>query len=119
MGADPDEAYEYAKAFVKGAQMEKNGKIRGVMTSTKHFLGDGATYQGNDEGNARVYDFKTFYENNIQGYRGAIESNTGTIMASYSAINGIPMSLNAAILTGKLKYEEHFDGFITSDYEII
>lgn len=89
------------------------------MTSTKHFLGDGATLNGTDEGNARVYEFDTFYENNIQGYRGAIASQTGTIMSSYSAINGIPMSLNGMLLMGKLKVDEEFDGFITSDYEII
>jgi beta-glucosidase-like glycosyl hydrolase len=29
----------------------------GVATSAKHFLGDGATLEGIDEGNARVYDF--------------------------------------------------------------
>ena len=119
MGSEADETYEFAKAFVRGAQMERDGKIMGVMTSTKHFMGDGATYQGQDEGNARVYNFQAFYDNNIQGYRGAIESNTGTIMSSYSAINGIPMSLNSALLMGKLKTDEQFDGFITSDYEII
>jgi len=40
-------------------------------------------------------------------------------MSSYSAINGVPMSLNGMLLMGKLKVDEEFDGFITSDYEII
>lgn len=35
------------------------------MTSTKHYMGDGATYNGYDEGNDRVYNFTTFYEKNI------------------------------------------------------
>jgi len=38
------------------------------MTSTKHYLGDGATYEGHDEGDARVYNYTSFYEHNIAGY---------------------------------------------------
>jgi beta-glucosidase len=37
-------------------------------------------------------------------------------MASYSAINGIGMAMNGGLLTGKLKNELGFDGFIISDY---
>ncbi len=35
--------------------------IDGILTSTKHFLGDGSTYNGTDEGDARVYNFTSFY----------------------------------------------------------
>ena len=52
-------------------------------------MGDGATYNGNDEGDDRVYNFTSFYQKNIQGYKGAIAAQTGNIMVSYSAINNI------------------------------
>lgn len=73
--------------------------------------------EGIDEGNTRVYDFQSFYKKNMQGYKGAISANVATIMASYSSILGYPMSINAPILTDKLKFEEGFDGFIISDYD--
>lgn len=72
--------------------------MTGALTSTKHFLGDGATYNGYDEGDARVYNFTTFIDRNIQGYIGAIEADTGNVMASYSAINGVPMSINPGMI---------------------
>lgn len=40
-------------------------------------------------------------------------------MCSYSAMNGVPDSINANLLIGKLKNEEGFDGFIISDYNEI
>lgn len=79
-------------------------------------MGDGTTWNGYDEGNTIVYNFTTFYEKNIKGYIGAIAANTGSIMASYSAINGIGIAMNAGLLIGKLKNELGFDGFIISDY---
>jgi beta-glucosidase len=79
-------------------------------------MGDGTTWNGYDEGNAIVYNFTSFYRKNLKGYEAAINSNTGSIMASYSAINGIGMAMNGGLLTGKLKNELGFDGFIISDY---
>lgn len=63
---------------------------------------------------------------NIQGYLGALESNTGNIMVSYSSVNEIRMSLNSELLQGLLKDENQFDGinkinlgFLISDYNAI
>ena len=82
-------------------------------------MGDGATWGGYDEGDDRIYNFTSFYEKNIQGYKSAIAAETGTIMCSYSAMNGIPMSINPGVLTSMLKDKEGFDGFIISDYDEI
>ncbi|KAL4441671.1 hypothetical protein ABPG74_021603 [Tetrahymena malaccensis] len=117
LGQNSDMIKKYANEFVNGAQqVDQDGFIRGAMTSTKHFLGDGATYEGRDEGNDKVYNFTAFLEHNIQGYRGGIEAQTGTIMCSYSAINSIPMAINADLLQNVLKEKEGFSGFIISDY---
>lgn len=125
MGAQPDWIKKYAAAFVKGAQAydEKSNEYKGVLSSTKHFLGDGATWWGVDEGNATVHNFRTFLERNYAGYQGAIEECTGNIMCSYSAINRIPMASNAELLEGVLKdglYDgKPFYGFVISDYDEI
>ena len=85
---------EYAKYYIKGLQGINGNYIEGVLGSTKHFLGDGATLNGYDEGNCNVKNFPLFWNINFRGYIGALEENTGTIMVSYSAINGLPMSIN-------------------------
>ena len=40
----------------------------------------------------------TFLEQNLKGYKGALEVNTGNIMVSYSAINDHEMSINSELL---------------------
>lgn len=70
---------------------------------------------GADEGNSLVGSFKTFVDHNIQGYNGSISVGIGSVMASYSAVNYVPMAGGPylkSILRGDLKY----DGFVISDY---
>lgn len=38
--------------------------MNGVLGSTKHYFGDGATFGGYDEGNCRVFNFDVFYNHN-------------------------------------------------------
>jgi beta-glucosidase len=58
MGDNAIEVRAFAKAYVKALQADDGMKISGVLASTKHFLGDGATFNGNDEGNDKVYNMK-------------------------------------------------------------
>jgi beta-glucosidase len=118
MGQEENFIYLYAKEFVRGLQNvdTASGRVNGVVASVKHFMADGATLYGANQGDARVYNFKTFISHNIQGYKGAIESEVGTVMASYSAINDIPMSLNNYYLQNLLKEDLGFGGFVISDY---
>ena len=105
MGSDPDLIYEYAAAFVEGAQLPnpETGKMDGILASAKHFLGDGATFWGIDQGNNTVYNMKAFLERNYQGYSGAVSQCVGNVMCSYSAVNFIPMAANSFLLNGVLK----------------
>jgi hypothetical protein len=41
---------------------------------------------------------ETFLKENLKGYLGALDVSTGTIMPSYSAINGHSMSINSVLL---------------------
>lgn len=117
MGQEDNMIFEYGKQFVKGLQnIDGNGSWKGVVGSAKHFFGDGSTMFGANEGDARVYNFKNYVNHNIQGYKGAIASEIGTIMCSYSAINGIPMA-TSAWLGNLLRNKLAFDGFVISDYD--
>lgn len=92
--------YLYSKEFIRGLQnvSTTSGQIYGVLGTAKHFLGDGSTIYGANQGSARVHNFKNYLYHNSQGYKGAIESEVGSIMASYSAINDIPMSMSSLYL---------------------
>ena len=46
MGQQPENIKEYAKAYMAGIQNVDNGKINGVLSSAKHFFGDGSTLYG-------------------------------------------------------------------------
>ena len=115
MGQESEMIFKYGKSYTEGLQGTPNN-LTGVLGSVKHFIGDGATTYGADEGNARVSSFKTFLNHNIQGYKGSIESEIGSVMCSYSGINWVPMALSP-MLNSILKQKLSFDGFVISDYD--
>ena len=43
------------------------------------------------------------------------EGGARSVMCSYNAVNGVPSCGNAALLTGRLRTDWGFDGFIVSD----
>jgi beta-glucosidase len=112
---------EYATAYVKGMQgvLDKDGN---VVATAKHFIGDGATEGGKDQGNALVTQAQMI---NIhgQGYYGAIEAGVQTVMASFNSWNDVAagkdygkMHGTRDLLTVALKEKMGFDGFVVSDW---
>lgn len=92
--------------------------MTGVLGSVKHFIGDGATMYGADEGNAHVGSYKSFISHNVQGYNGSVSAEIGSVMCSYSAINWLPVALSPLLGT-VLRRKLNFDGFVISDYDEI
>lgn len=112
---------EYAGAYVKGMQglLDKDGN---VVATAKHFIGDGATDGGKDQGNALVTQSQMI---NIhgQGYYGAIEAGVQTVMASFNSWNDVAAGKDYGkmhgardLLTVALKEKMGFDGFVVSDW---
>ena len=114
MGQEEDMIYKYAEAFTQGLQ-GKPGALTGVLGSVKHYLGDGATMYGADEGSAHVGSFKSFLHRNSQGFNGSISAEVGSVMCSYSAINYLPMAFSP-LLNTHLRDKLNFDGFVIGDY---
>lgn len=115
MGQDEEMIYKYAQAFTEGVQ-GKPGALTGVLASVKHYLGDGATMYGADEGNAHVSSYKSFLYRNSQGYNGSIAAEVGSVMCSYSAINYLPMAFSP-LINSHLRNQLKFDGFVIGDYD--
>lgn len=114
---------EYARAYVTGLQGSFGD--HNVMATAKHFIGDGATWNGKDQGDAKVgkYDMINTHGS---GYFGALEAGVQSVMASYSSWDDVAagidygkMSGARALLTGALKDKMGFDGFIVSDWNAI
>jgi len=113
----------YARAYVTGLQGGFGD--HNVMATAKHFIGDGATQNGTDQGNAKVSQSDMINVHG-SGYFGALEAGVQSVMASYSSwddaaegVNYGKMSGARALLTGALKDKMGFDGFVVSDWNAI
>src|SRR5581483_7559432 len=84
----------------------------------KHFVGDGGTQNGVNEGNV-VCDEATLRKMHLAPYRSAIKAGVSSIMVSFSSWNGQKMHGNKYLLTDVLKGELGFQGFLVSDWAAI
>jgi len=89
-----------------------------VLACAKHFLGDGGTTNGIDQGNT-ICDEATLRKLYLPPYAAAIKAGVGSIMVSYSSWNGQKMHGNKYLLTDVLKGELGFHGFLVSDWAAI
>jgi len=122
---DPKVVAPLAEAAVRGFQGADLANPLAVLACAKHFVGDGGTAFGStrrgnglDQGDTRV-DEATLRRIHLPGYIAAIRAGVGTIMPSYSSWNGVKCSASKRLLTGILKQELGFEGFLISDYNAI
>ena len=107
-GETPELAIEMGAAEVRGYQPQ-------VLACAKHYLADGGTAGGKDQGDARI-DEATLREIHLPGYRSAVGAGVATVMASFSSWNGQKMHGNRHLLTDVLEGELGFQGFVVSDW---
>jgi beta-glucosidase len=116
---DPAIVSGYAAAFVEGLQgpAQLAGKLQAgrIAATAKHFLADGGTRGGEDEGDAPISEAELIRVH-APGYVRAINAGAMTIMASFSSWQGQKMHGNQALLTKVLKQRMGFDGFVIGDW---
>lgn len=118
-GQDPKWVSKMAAAAVIGFQGDElSSAPDSILACTKHFIGDGGTQNGHDQGNT-VCDEATLRKLYLPPYQAAIKAGVGSIMVSYSSWNGVKMHANKYLLTDVLKGELHFKGFLVSDWAAI
>ena len=117
---DPTLVREYARAAVEGLQgpPELAGKLQvgKVAATAKHFVGDGGTADGVDQGDTQVAESELI-RLHAQGYVSAIDAGVLTVMASYSSWRGQKMHGNRPLLTDVLKGRMGFEGFVIGDWD--
>ncbi len=116
---DPRIVSSYAAAVVEGLQGKPGSKdfLDGahVLSSAKHFLGDGGTDEGKDQGDTRVSE-KELRAVHGAPYPVAIHAGVQSVMASFSSWNGVKMHGNHDLLTDVLKGRMNFGGFVVGDW---
>jgi beta-glucosidase len=116
---DPALVSKLGAAAVRGFQGEKlSAEPTSVLACAKHFIGDGGTTNGIDQGNT-VCDEAALRKLYLPPYRAAVKAGVSSIMVSYSSWNGQKMHGNKYLLTGVLKGELGFRGFLVSDWAAI
>jgi beta-glucosidase len=89
-----------------------------VLACAKHFVGDGGTTRGIDQGNTEC-DERTLRRLFLPPYAAAIKAGVGSIMVSYNSWNGEKLHGSQYLLTDVLKGQLGFRGFLVSDWAAI
>ena len=117
--SDPTLVASYARAMTLGLQGELVAgqplDANHVAATAKHFLADGGTIDGRDQGDARISE-AALVANHAQGYPAAIDAGALTVMASFSSWNGIKNHGNKSLLTDVLKRRMGFAGLVVGDW---
>jgi beta-glucosidase len=116
---DPEIVAAYSPAIVEGVQGKAGTKDfmapGRIVASAKHFLADGGTDKGRDQGNSLASEDELIRIHNA-GYPPAIDAGVLTVMASFSSWQGIKHHGNKELLTDVLKGRMGFNGFIIGDW---
>jgi beta-glucosidase len=119
--SDPTLVARYGEAMVRGLQ----GGLTGdgdVLATAKHYLGDGGTFDGVDQGENRATRAELI-NREAAGYYAALDAGVQTVMISYSSWNDVAaghdggkMHGNRELITDVLKDRLGFDGLVVSDW---
>lgn len=117
-GETPELAKMMGAASVRGLQGKDLSGDEDVVACAKHYLGDGGTTNGKDQGNTEC-DEATLRKIHLPGYVAAIKAGVESVMISYSSWNGKKMHGNKYLITDVLKKELGFKGLTVSDWAAI
>ena len=111
-GEDPFLASVMARAYVGAVERE------GVIATPKHFvanIGEGGRDSYPVDASPRLLEELFF-----PPFRAAItDAGAGSVMTAYNSVNGAPASQSRELLTGTLKRDWRFRGFVISDQSAV
>ncbi len=110
---DPEIVTAFAGRFVQGMQSDLGDDS--VIACAKHWVGDGGTTNGIDQGETTL-PLAELERIHIASYYPALNAGVLTVMASYNSWNGNKCHGHHYLLTELLKRKMGFKGFIISDW---
>src|SRR3954451_25108387 len=108
--SDPALGHSYAVAMGRGLQGQL-GSSTSVLATAKHYLGDGGTFHGVDQGETRTSE-ANLIRTHAAGYYGALQAKVQTAMDKHWG----KMHGNAYLIGDVLKKRLGFDGLVVSDW---
>ncbi|CAN0432885.1 unnamed protein product, partial [Scytosiphon promiscuus] len=116
----PQLVAELSAALVRGLQgISGNEKFLGdtkILACAKHFIGDGGTQGGRDQGETIATEAE-LREVHAAGYYATLEAGVQTVMASFSSWGGRKMHGHKAFLTDLLQAHWGFDGVVVGVWD--
>jgi beta-glucosidase len=91
------------------------GSPTSVLATAKHYVGDGGTTGGVNEGNTQLPE-PELRRLHLAPYVDALAKGAGSVMISYSSWNGVKLHAHRQLITDVLKGELGFTGFVVSDW---
>lgn len=104
-------------AYLKGLQKEFAPNVQ-VFGTAKHWIGDGGTTGGVDQGNTEL-SYEELLEIHLPPYLAMLEAGTKTVMASFNSWNGKKLHEHKFLITNLLKIELGFKGVVVSDWDAV
>jgi beta-glucosidase len=111
-GEDPFLGRLFTRARVEGFHEA------GLATSLKHFAGYGSALGGRDY-DAGAIAPGDLYDSYLPPFRAGIQAGSESVMSAFLSLNGVPVSANPAMLTGILRQQWSYDGFVVSDWNSV
>jgi beta-glucosidase len=105
----------FAAARTRGFQ---GGDLRdpaSLIATPKHFAGYGAAEGGLDYNSAEI-SARTLREIYLPPFRAALDAGALSVMSAFNTVDGVPATGNRPLLTGILREEWGFEGFVVADY---
>ena len=115
---DPAIIRQYSQAIVEGLQGDPTRGFfqdDNVISTVKHFIGDGGTQKGDDQGD-NIATEQQLFELHAQGYVGGLTAGAQSVMASFNSWHGEKLHGHQYLLTDVLKNRMGFDGFVVGDW---
>jgi len=120
-GEDPYLGGEIAKAMVEGYQGVGDSAYSTksqIMACVKHYALYGAAEAGRDYNTVDMSRIRMFNEY-MHPYQAAIDAGAGSVMSSFNEVDGVPATANRWLMTGILRDQWGFKGFVVTDYTAI
>ncbi len=109
-GSDPDLVATLGASYVEALQAE------GVIGCVKHWVGDGGTWQGMDQGETTL-PWEDLEATHIAPYYPSIEQGVMSVMVSFNSWNGDKCHGHRFLVTELLKEKLGFEGIVLSDWD--
>ncbi len=111
---DPALVASYADRYVRGLQGDLG--TDSVIACAKHWVGDGGTANGEDQGNTTLSEAE-LDRVHFAPYHTALNAGVLTVMASFNSWNTEKCHGHRYLLTDMLKQRMNFDGIVVSDWD--